>query len=244
MTPIAEVSIMNRWCFDESDQADCLGRLSNSTLLLLDEDNAVVATRAIGDTTGVLDLEFSFDATAPLYIEVETSSPPVTVTTPTNPPSLSPIQTPTYSPIETQTQSTASSSCSSDEGLLSVFFLLGADPSQISWGVLEECTGTPVVSCNKCYQDAEPYSSSDSHNCLPLQQGYTFFFEDPAGGLWSESSGYTVKFEGVSIISQIGNGGSMSDTEINFGGDGQPCPPTSKPTTVRELSELLNFIVY
>ena len=74
-TPIRSITIINRWCFDKSDQANCLARLSNSTLLLLDENGTIIETRSIGDTTGQVELEFSFSAHT-ISSSVEPDHPP------------------------------------------------------------------------------------------------------------------------------------------------------------------------
>lgn len=250
MTPIESITIVNRWCFDETDQINCLGRLSDSTLRLLDQNGDVVSERDIGDTTGQYELEFTFDTTSSSEIGssvapsiVVTQAQPSSATTstsksPTQKPSISPIQLttsanptkePSASPTQTMTQIPL---CSSDEALLTVSFAFGSDPSQVSWAVREECTEIVVTICNECYQDYEPNSKAVSYNCLPLDTRYTFSFQDPAGDVWPIGSGFSVEF-GASIIKKLGNGGSMPDTSRNFGG-GAPCP-TSSPTSMLSM---------
>ena len=239
-SPIQSVTIINRWCFDISDQANCLARLSDSTLLLMDEDDTIIDTREIGDTTGQLELEFTFGATT-ISPSVGPDHSPTEIHNkiPTNLPSASPIQTP-VPPVQSPTIKPSSVTtledqpCSSDEGMLSVFFQFGANPSTVSWYVIETCTGREVLSCNQCYQNFEPYSSAVSHDCLPLQLGHTFVFQDSSGDIWPVDSGYSVAFDGDIIQSRVGNGGSMPDAEISIGDS--VCPngsPTTKPTTVR-----------
>lgn len=238
LIPIKSITIMNYWCFDESDQANCLARLSDSTLMLMDEDGAVLATRDIGDTTGKLELKFDFETIIESSLPPADSANEIHNKIPTHLPSFSPIQTPTITtPVPAPTSSSPTiidPSCTSDEGLLSIFFAFGADPTQISWAVIEECTQDVVTVCNKCYQDYDSYSSVVSNNCLTLEKRYTFVFEDPAGGAWPSDSGFTLSYNG-NVQSKPGNGGSMPDTTINFG-DGPACPtgsPTTKTTTVR-----------
>jgi hypothetical protein len=144
--------------------------------------------------------------------------------------SVSPVQSPiSYDPT-----------CPTGEGLLSIFFQFGGDLSTVSWCVIEACTGTQFLSCNQCYQTAEPYSNEVSHNCLSLQQGYTFIFQDSSDNIWSVNSGYTVAFDG-DLQSRVGTGGSMPDDEITVGDDiicpnGSPTTtPTTGPTTHDEL---------
>jgi hypothetical protein len=235
-TPIKNVTIMNRWCYDVSDQAQCLSRLSFSTLSLLDEDETVVATRDIGDTTGLLKLDFSFNAiTESISPSIESSSLTQTKA-PTNLPTLSPTQTPLQEPSSAPTITDAS--CSSDEGRLSVFFRFGVDPTKVTWYVVERCTETLVALCNECYQDADPYSYAASHDCIPLQQGYVFYFEDSAGDIWSNDTGFVISFDG-NQESKTGDGGSMPSSTMNFGADGVVCLtglPTTRPTMVIYIS--------
>lgn len=240
-TPVESITIKNYWCFDETDQGNCLARLYNSTLQLLGNDDTILATKDIGDTTGWPELEFTFDEDE----TTETSAPPAESSqsavhnkVPTNLPSLSPVQS-----ILVSTQQPSSTptiydpSCASDEGLFTLFLQFGADPSQFIWAVLEECTQDIAISCNQCYQGYEPYSSAVSHKCLALDKLYTFYLEDPAGDVWPSDSGFTLSFNG-NAQSMSGNGGSMPETAINFG-DGAPCPssaPTAQSSTVSKLT--------
>ena len=57
---IEHVQLLNRYCIDQSDPSDCLCRLSNANLSLLDDRNQVVATKSLGDTCGVLNIGISF----------------------------------------------------------------------------------------------------------------------------------------------------------------------------------------
>jgi hypothetical protein len=252
-TPIESITIKNYWCFDETDQGNCLARLSNSTLQLLDKDETVLATKDIGDTAGWPELEFTFEATTEFSAPPSESSPTAgRDKVPTNLPSLSPIQI--QAPAESISVSTkqpsptptTTPSCSSDEGIFSLFLLFGSDPSQISWVVLEECTHDTAIDCNQCYQDYEPYSSAASHSCLELDKNYTFYLKDSAGDIWPlDDSGFTLNFNG-DMHTMTGNGGSMPDTAINFG-DGAPCPsgaPTSKPTTVSLAPGIICLLRY
>lgn len=245
LIPIQNMTIINYWCFDVSDQANCLARLSDSTLLLLDNDGTVLATRDIGDTTGIFELDFSFDTTIEASFPPVDSSPEVHNKIPTNMPSVGPIQTPAAPIPAPSSAPTADLSCPTGEGIFTVFFQFGADPSQISWAVVEECTNESIVVCDNCYQEYSPYSSADSHNCLSLDKTYTFIFEDAADDLWPSDSGFTISLNG-DMDSKVGNGGSMPDTTIYFG-DGLACPassPTAKPTMVRMsiTSKELNVI--
>ena len=257
MTPIASITIVNRWCFDETtDSINCLGRLSDSTLRLFDQDGNIVEERDIGDTTGMYELAFVFDDTTASSENGSSVAPSVGVTqaqptsatsssnSPTQTPSISPIQlttsaSPTKEPSSSPTQiSPQIPVCSSDEELLTISFTFGSDPSQVSWNVTEECTGNVVAICNECYQDYEPNSSAKSYICLPLDARYIFSFQDPADDIWPTGSGFQVQF-GASISNKLGNGGSMSDTSMNFGG-GAPCPtgaPTSMLSMVRFYSD-------
>ena len=51
---VAIVSITNRYCGDVTDPNNCLGRLSEATVELLDSGDNVVAFQSFGDTTGAL----------------------------------------------------------------------------------------------------------------------------------------------------------------------------------------------
>ena len=59
--PIDSVTIMNRWCQDISDPAGCLCRLSSGNVILVDNQDAVIATQSVGeDTCGEVELSFDF----------------------------------------------------------------------------------------------------------------------------------------------------------------------------------------
>ena len=59
--PIDSVTIMNRWCQDISDPAGCLCRLSSANVILVDNQDAVIATQSVGeDTCGEVELSFDF----------------------------------------------------------------------------------------------------------------------------------------------------------------------------------------
>eukprot|EP00956_Cyclotella_meneghiniana_P039463 scaffold172234_cov78-Cyclotella_meneghiniana.AAC.1 len=52
---------MNRWCQDSSDPAGCLCRLSSANVILVDNQDAVIATQFVGeDTCGQVELSFDF----------------------------------------------------------------------------------------------------------------------------------------------------------------------------------------
>ena len=58
MTSLKSIEIKNRWCGDQSDPHGCLCRLSGATMLLLDDQDLVVATKTMGNTCQVHDLSF------------------------------------------------------------------------------------------------------------------------------------------------------------------------------------------
>ena len=51
---VSLVTISNRYCGDITDASDCLGRLSNAIVELLDSEDTVVGSQSLGDTTGAL----------------------------------------------------------------------------------------------------------------------------------------------------------------------------------------------
>ena len=57
---IDQVVIKNRWCRDSSDPHKCLCRLSDAKLVLLDNDDFILAEKNLGDTCGVLTITESF----------------------------------------------------------------------------------------------------------------------------------------------------------------------------------------
>lgn len=59
-TLVEYVQILNRYCIDPSDPRDCLCRLSNATLSLLDKDHTYIATKSLADTCGILNAGISF----------------------------------------------------------------------------------------------------------------------------------------------------------------------------------------
>eukprot|EP00804_Cyclotella_cryptica_P000132 CCRYP_019698-RA/>CCRYP_019698-RA protein AED:0.12 eAED:0.12 QI:143/0.75/1/1/0.5/0.4/5/3828/795 len=265
MMPIENVTIMNYYCFDESDQGGCLGRLSNSTLVLIDEADAIVSTKEIRDTDGLLELTFHFDprnsqSGAPsvsfgnppsIRPNSSTSSPPSAspILTPSLTPTSAPIQVPTVSPtwapitqLPSLVPSQSGLACPSDEGLLSIFFQFGTDPNQISWYVVDDCTGDVVAQCDLCYENADPYATSADHRCLPMA-GYTFYFSDAAGDVWPTDSGFSVVFDGDYQYVQ-GSGTTLEITSLSFGGGGSACPtvsPTSKSSALSTTLDKLPF---
>eukprot|EP00804_Cyclotella_cryptica_P001078 CCRYP_008380-RA/>CCRYP_008380-RA protein AED:0.37 eAED:0.15 QI:0/0/0/1/1/0.5/2/0/507 len=57
---VNSVSILNRWCRDPSDPTNCLCRLSNATLSLLNNQGAVIVSQSLGDTCDKYTLDISF----------------------------------------------------------------------------------------------------------------------------------------------------------------------------------------
>eukprot|EP00956_Cyclotella_meneghiniana_P045617 scaffold376911_cov156-Cyclotella_meneghiniana.AAC.1 len=62
---VASIAIENRYCGDTNDAQKCLGRLSNATVELLDNQDIVVDSKSLGDTTGVLILNLDFNNCLP-----------------------------------------------------------------------------------------------------------------------------------------------------------------------------------
>jgi len=60
MIPIESISIVNRWCRSIDDPANCLCRLSYSTLYLWDNERNLVAAQVIGNTCGAKEVNFTF----------------------------------------------------------------------------------------------------------------------------------------------------------------------------------------
>ena len=57
---VSLVTISNRYCGDITDASNCLGRLSNAIVELLDSEDTVVGSQSFGDTTGDLNLSLDF----------------------------------------------------------------------------------------------------------------------------------------------------------------------------------------
>ena len=57
---IDQVVIKNRWCKNLSDPHGCLCRLSNAKLVLLDNNDSILAEKTLGDTCGMLTIVESF----------------------------------------------------------------------------------------------------------------------------------------------------------------------------------------
>jgi hypothetical protein len=68
---VGSVNIKNRWCKDPSDPYHCLCRLSNATVLALDEHGSVSTTVSINNTCGVSEIHFDL----PPSTSAPTSSP-------------------------------------------------------------------------------------------------------------------------------------------------------------------------
>jgi hypothetical protein len=60
---ISYTSIHNRWCGcgDTSDGSNCLCRLTNATLSLLDVQGKVISSVNVGDTCGTLTVKSDFE---------------------------------------------------------------------------------------------------------------------------------------------------------------------------------------
>jgi hypothetical protein len=67
---IESVTIENRWCRKPNDPKQCLCRLSNATLVLIDESGLSVSTVPMGDTCNTKTLEYEFEK-SPYFCSVE-----------------------------------------------------------------------------------------------------------------------------------------------------------------------------
>jgi hypothetical protein len=70
---VGSVNIKNRWCKNPSDPNHCLCRLSNATVLALDENGSVTTAVSINNTCGVSDIHF--DLPPPCSTDAPTNSP-------------------------------------------------------------------------------------------------------------------------------------------------------------------------
>jgi hypothetical protein len=61
---ISYTSIQNRWCGGTSDNSNCLCRLSNAKLSLLDVQGEVVSSVSVGNTCGTLTVKNDFEYTS------------------------------------------------------------------------------------------------------------------------------------------------------------------------------------
>jgi len=59
---VSSIEIMNRWCKDINDSANCLCRLSGATISLVDDSGTEVTAISTGDTCGQANLEFVFES--------------------------------------------------------------------------------------------------------------------------------------------------------------------------------------
>ena len=59
---ISSIEIVNRWCKDMNDSANCLCRLSGATISLVDDSGTEVTTISTGNTCGQANLEFIFES--------------------------------------------------------------------------------------------------------------------------------------------------------------------------------------
>jgi hypothetical protein len=93
---VESISILNRWCLNN---ADCLCRLSNATVIFY-ENNVVVATRQLGNTCEKLLISEEFTSSTPSASSSPTSNAPVS-SSPSSLPTSQPTPwtlTPTYTP--------------------------------------------------------------------------------------------------------------------------------------------------
>ena len=73
---IESIEIENRWCQDSSDPKDCLCRLSNAELSLIDANGSVVVTKSTGDTCGKSTVKFTFEPSSGCNMPSEEVSVP------------------------------------------------------------------------------------------------------------------------------------------------------------------------
>jgi hypothetical protein len=66
---ISSINIINCCCQSVNDPLNCLCRLSNATLSLMDDSDKVIASKTIGDTCGQFTLEYVFEA-APEFCQI------------------------------------------------------------------------------------------------------------------------------------------------------------------------------
>ena len=59
---ISSIEILNRWCKDLNDSANCLCRLSGATISLVDDSGTEVTSISTGNTCGQVNLEFVFES--------------------------------------------------------------------------------------------------------------------------------------------------------------------------------------
>eukprot|EP00956_Cyclotella_meneghiniana_P031653 scaffold83776_cov22-Cyclotella_meneghiniana.AAC.2 len=73
---IDSVQILNRWCSDVTDPANCLCRLSHATVSLLDDEGSVLATQSTHDTCDKpsLKLDFSCESCLPSANKIKLQS--------------------------------------------------------------------------------------------------------------------------------------------------------------------------
>lgn len=71
---IESVDIKNRWCRDIGDPNDCLCRLTNATILVLDESSTIVTEKVLGNTCGLLDVVANFGSAPEFYQTIVSTS--------------------------------------------------------------------------------------------------------------------------------------------------------------------------
>ena len=59
---IESMMIINRFCGNENDLAGCLCRMSNATLLLLDDNELILTKVELGDTCGMMTITVSLSS--------------------------------------------------------------------------------------------------------------------------------------------------------------------------------------
>jgi hypothetical protein len=71
---IDSIEIANRWCGDTTDQPQCLCRLSNATLSLIDNitGGSTIASKSLGDTCGKKSLSFHLGCSSEVCVHVLT----------------------------------------------------------------------------------------------------------------------------------------------------------------------------
>jgi hypothetical protein len=97
-TRVKSVVIKNRWCKSADDPEGCLCRLSNATVLLLDDAGTAIATQTLGDTCKQLELEVSdfIPSRDPNDFSYNPTSFPTIF------PTSTPSEAPSNSPVEPQ----------------------------------------------------------------------------------------------------------------------------------------------
>merc|ERR1719203_2221356 len=178
---------------------------------------------------------FTVDLSPTVSSPPPTSPPTIPPTSPptipsTLSPSANPIAPPTPSPTSPTSPTPPSPGCPAGEAELEVSVTTNNYSSQTNWVLSDTCNSETVFEngCSDSNAQADVKRESRVVMCIIKDNGYSFTINNPYGESDNASGSYSVKFDGVVVIS---NGFGFGSSETTDFGECPPAPTTSPSVT-------------